>query len=80
MPIWHIRIGEIGVIILLGSLLRTALVAVVGTVVVQLYLHVRFFQVCSVRQAELQILDIQPSFYPHRLVVGLDIQKLSGEW
>ena len=51
---------------------RTALVAMVGTVVVEFYFHVGFFQFAFVGQAILHVLDVQTTLYPHALVVSLN--------
>ena len=58
--------------ILFCLVLRTALVAVVGTVVVEFDFNVGLDELVITGQTELHVLDVQSTGYPHRLVVGLD--------
>ena len=57
---------------LLRFVLGTALVTVVGAVVVQFNFYVRLLEFAVVGQAELEVLDADAALAPHRLVVGLD--------
>jgi len=64
--------GAYGRIRLFCFVLRTALVAVVGAVVVQFNFYVRLLKFAVVGQAELEVLDADAALAPHRLVVGLE--------
>ena len=56
-------------------ILAAALVAMVGTVVVELDFDVGFYEFTITRQAELHVLDVQATGYPHALVIRLYSEK-----
>jgi len=52
--------------------LAAALVAMIGTVVVEFDFDVGFYAFAVARQAEFHVFDVEATGYPHALVVGLD--------
>ena len=44
----------------------------VGTVFVEFDFNVWFLELYLAREVELLVLDVEPTLYPHGLVVGLD--------
>jgi hypothetical protein len=55
-----------------------ALVALVGTIIIQFYFHIRFRQFSLVRQAELLVSDVQSAVYPHLFIISLNGEEIKG--
>ena len=57
---------------LFGLILAAALVAMVGTIIVEFDFDVGLYEFSLARQTELHVLDVQATGYPHALVIRLD--------
>jgi hypothetical protein len=52
----------------------------IRAVIVKFYLYVGLFQYDSVGKTEFHVFDVQPTCYPHTLVVGLDASHFGVFW
>ena len=52
--------------------LTAALVAMIGTVVVEFDFDIGLYEFTVARQAELHVLDVEATGYPHAFVIRLD--------
>ena len=59
------------------SIKRTSFVAMIAAIFVERNFHIGFNQRAFVGQFKLHIPDVESSFYPHTLVIGLDRQDFS---